>query len=63
MERKSIDKWMTLNETSGKQEIQSYINFNDIWKGNAYREIMVTLNETSGKQGNQGIQSYIADME
>jgi len=54
---------MTLNETSGKQEIQSYINFNDIWKGNAYREIMVTLNETSGKQGNQGIQSYIADME
>jgi len=26
-------------------------------------DIFVTLNETPGKQGNQGIQSYIADME
>jgi len=26
MERKSIPKLMTLNETSGKQGIQSYIN-------------------------------------
>jgi hypothetical protein len=43
---------MTLNETSGKQGIQSYINFNDIWKRKCI-DIFVTLNETPGKQGNQ----------
>ena len=43
MERKSINILITLNETSGKQGIQSYIadiewnisDYNDIWKGNA----------------------------
>ena len=66
MERKCIDKMITLNETSGKQGIQSYIadiewnvsDYNDIGKGNAF-DILMTLNETSGKQG---IQSYIDDI-
>ena len=49
MERKCIDIMLTLNETPGKQGIQSYIadiqwniilneilsDYNDIWKGNA----------------------------
>jgi hypothetical protein len=51
MERKSIPKLMTLNETSGKQGIQSYIN--DIeWNISDY-------NDMYGKEINR----YIVDIE
>jgi len=51
MERKSIDILITLNETSGKQEIQSYIDHIE-WNISDYNDIY-------GKE----IHRYIDDIE